>query len=308
MSGMMGGGRSRDDMPAPPRAMARSAEKGNRRRAWPRWTRPALRAGLLLVPLLGVAGSAAWAWRSGTLEQSVHSVEERLIALTARAGFAINDVMVEGRTETNGDAILRALGAGRGDPILAVDLAEAKARLEDLPWVATASVERRLPDILFVRLTEREPMAVWQHGRQFTVIDRKGRSLADAYDLARRGNNRIETLPHIVGDEAPAHVPDLLDALDAVPTLHAQVAAATWVSDRRWDLTMKNGILVKLPEADYPHALRQLAALNESGHVLDRDIVAIDLRQPDKATIQASETAVLPWTEDDKKKKPGKKT
>jgi len=307
MGGMMGG-RPRDEMPTPPRAMAQSAQKGNRRRAWPRWTRPAVKAAILLTPVLVMAGLAGSAWKRGTFAETAAAVQDSLITASAGIGFAISDVMVEGRTETDRNAILRTLDVQRGDPILAVNLSEAKERLESLPWVSAASVERRLPDILYVRLSERQPMAIWQHDRKFTVIDREGRPLADATELARRGNERIETLPQVVGANAPFQVPKLLAALDNVPSLRDKVSAASWLGDRRWDLKLKNGVVVKLPEAGMQTALRQLAALDASGKVLERDIVAIDLRQPDRAVLQTSATAVLPWTEEDNKKKSGKKT
>lgn len=298
--------RHRTDTPPPPRAMAESAQRGNRRRAWPRWTRPAIKLAVVVLPL-ALGGLLVWnAVRSNTLAGFGASVAVLLQDKAAAFGFALGDVMVEGRTETDRAAVLGALGVERGDPIFAIDLDDAKARLEQLPWVSAAAVERRLPDILYVRLSERQPMAIWQHERRFTVIDRDGRPLADATELARRGNMRIETLPQVVGANAPQQVPKLLAALETVPSLLPRVAAAVWVSDRRWDLKLNNGVMVKLPESGMRTALQQLAELDNAGRVLDRDIVAVDLRQPDRMVLQTSSTAVLPGAEEDKKK-PGKK-
>lgn len=297
--------RPRGEMPTPPRAMANAAQRGNRRRAWPRWTRPALRTGLTMLPVAGLFSAAFWMWQTGTLADAADGVRVSLVEMTAGAGFALSDVLVEGREETEPEAVLAALGVQRGDAILAIDLEAAKTRLEALPWVAAAMVERRLPDILFVRLIERHPMAIWQHDRTFTVIDRDGRPLADATEMASRGNRRIETLPHVVGADAPARVPGLLAALELVPDLHKRVTAATWVGERRWDLKLDNGVLVKLPEADLEAALRQLADLDASHRLLARDIVAIDLRMPDRMVLQTP-TAAVP--EDNRKKKTGNKT
>ncbi|HYG87622.1 MAG TPA: cell division protein FtsQ/DivIB [Azospirillum sp.] len=293
------------EMPAPPRAMAHAAQRGNRRRAWPRWARPALKATLLLLPVAGIIGAAAWHWRAGTLESAMAEMRAAFIAASAQTGFAVLDVAVAGRTATEPALILKTLGIGRGDPILDVDLTDAKARLERLPWVATASIERHLPDTLYIRLTERQPMAIWQHDRKFTVIDREGRPLADAAELARNGNRDVERLPQVIGSDAPGQVQKLLAALDRVPTISKRLKAATWVGDRRWDLTLDNGVVVKLPEGGMPTALRQLNDMNATGKVLDRDVVAIDLRQPDRMVLQT--TVLLPGMEDEKKK-PGKKT
>ncbi|MGQ9365415.1 cell division protein FtsQ/DivIB [Azospirillum sp. ST 5-10] len=297
--------RPRGDTPTPPRAMANAAQRGNRRRAWPRWTRPALRTGLTMLPVAGLFSAAFWMWQAGTLAAAADGVQRSVVAMTADAGFALSDVLVEGREETEPEAVLAALGVQRGEAILAIDLDAAKARLEALPWVAAATVERRLPDILFVRLAERHPMAIWQHDRRFTVIDRDGRPLADATEMASRGNKRIETLPHVVGADAPAQVPGLLAALESVPALHRRVTAATWVGDRRWDLKLDNGVLVKLPEEAMETALHQLAELDASHRLLARDIVAIDLRMPDRMVLQTP-TAAVP--EDGRKKKTGNRT
>lgn len=303
------GTRPRDEMPAPPRAMAASAQKGNRRRAWPRWTRPAVKAALILTPALLLAGVAGSAWKRASFAETVTAARDSLMQTSGALGFTLNEILVVGRTETEREAVMQALGVRRGEPILAIDLAEAKHRLEELPWVSGAAIERRLPGILYISLSERQPMAIWQHDRAFTVIDRAGRPLADAVELARRGNQRIDTLPQVIGANAPQQVQSLLAALDQVPAIRPRVTSASWISDRRWNLQLDNGVTIKLPEgATMPMALRQLAELEATGRVLDRDIVAIDLRQPDRAVLQTSATAQLPGWEDETKKKPGKKT
>ncbi|MBY6260811.1 FtsQ-type POTRA domain-containing protein [Azospirillum sp. 412522] len=304
------GARARDEMPTPPRAMAASAEKGKRRRAWPRWTRSAVKAALLLVPVLGLTAAAGSTWKRGNLADTLEAARDSVIRTTGDMGFRLSEILVVGRSETERDVVLDALGVRRGEPILSIDLADAKQRLEELPWVSSASIERRLPGFLYIRLSERQPMAIWQHDRQFTVIDRAGRPLADAAELARRGNQRIDTLPQVIGANAPQQVHTLLSALEGAPTIAPMLSSASWISDRRWNLQLGNGVTVKLPEgnAEMRRALRQLEQMHTASHVLDRDIVAIDLRLPDKAAIQTSATAQLPGWEDDTKKKNGKKS
>jgi cell division protein FtsQ len=303
-------GRPRDEMPRPPRAMAASAQRGNRRRAMPRWAKPAIKAALIVTPVLFLIGASGAAWKRPSLAETIAAAHDSLLRSTSALGFTLNEVLVVGRNETERDTVMDALGVRRGEPILSIDLAETKARLEELPWVSAASIERRLPGILYIRLAERQPMAIWQHDRQFTVIDRAGRPLADAVELARRGNQRIDTLPQVIGANAPQQVQSLLTALEQAPTIQQRVTSASWISDRRWNLQLDNGVTVKLPEgAGMPLALRQLAVMDIQGKVLDRDIVGIDLRQPERAILQTSATAQLPgWEDEAKKKPPGKKT
>lgn len=307
-SGTPSGARpSRDrDIPLPPRAMARAAKRGNRRRAWPRWAKPALKTALLGLPLVAAGVFALSVWRAGAVGETMERIEEAMVSATAAAGFALREVVVDGRVETSSELLFEALGARQGTPILGVDLVEAKERLESLPWVSSASVERRLPDALYVRLSERQPMAIWQHERAFTVIDREGRPLADALEMARKGSQRVNQLPHVVGANAPQQVPKLLAALEEVPEINKRLAAAVWVSDRRWDLQLDNGMMIRLPEAGMVRALRQLAEMQTGSSVLDRDVVAVDLRQKDRAVLQTS-TAAVPDADDRKRRRNGNK-
>jgi cell division protein FtsQ len=285
-----------------PRVMADAAQRGNRRRAWPRWTRPAMRLGVVAAPLAVAVGLGWGLWASGTLTRTVDGIHDRFVGATGALGFTLAQVMVEGRVETPSDTIMDAIGVSRGDPIFGVDLTATRQRLMQLPWVTAATVERRLPGVIYVQVAERQPMAVWQHDRQFTVIDRNGRPLADAMELARHGSRQLDLLPHVVGVNAPAQVPKLLAALERVPAIQARVSAATWVADRRWDLKLDNAVVVKLPESGMLSALRQLAEMDANGKVLQRDVVVVDLRQPDRMVLQA---AAVPPPEP--KKRPGEK-
>ena len=83
-------------------------------------------------------------------------------------------LLIEGRVLTPIADLREALDIERGDPILAIDPARAKADLETLGWVADATVERRLPDLLYIRITERRPMALWQNGGAFAIVDGAG--------------------------------------------------------------------------------------------------------------------------------------
>ena len=64
-----------------------------------------------------------------------------------------------------------------GDSLLGIDLQGARKRLEAIDWVASATVERRLPDTLYVTLKERRAVAIWQNGTEYTLIDTNGRTV-----------------------------------------------------------------------------------------------------------------------------------
>jgi cell division protein FtsQ len=79
------------------------------------------------------------------------------------------------------------------------------------------------------------------------------------------------------------------------------------VADRRWNLRLKNGIDVRLPETNVEQALDRLVALDREKKILSRDVLAIDLRLPDRVTVRLSDAAAAAREEalKDKRKKKG---
>jgi cell division protein FtsQ len=236
--------------------------------------RPAA-AVLVLVLLVMVGAGAVHALGQGA------TVSERLGNGTARLGLRIQNVVIEGRQRTPEVEVANALSARPGMPILTFSVADARARLEQVPWVQTAIVERRLPDTILVQLTERRPFAVWQHDGRFVLVDRNGDLVTDA-DVA----SFAPQLPLIVGTGAPQAAASLMDALASQPDIASRMVAAVRVGGRRWNLRMKNGADVLLPEAAEIPALAKLAELQTTNALLDRPLRAIDLRLPDRLMLR----------------------
>jgi cell division protein FtsQ len=242
------------------------------------------RLGALLGVVLILIGACAWLWHIGWPQKEVARAEDASLHLTQQAQFAVKDVLVEGRRQTAKDDILAALGTGAatGAPILNFDPAAAEARLVKLPWVATAAVERRLPDTILVQLTERVPMARWQHETKTVVIDAEGNTLPNA-DPAQ-----FASLPLVVGADAPAETKTLLDALKTYPSVQNAMTAAVRVSERRWDLHLEPNAIAKLPEKDIDAALLRLSQLIAEQKILERGVTSIDLRLPDRLIVEPS--------------------
>ncbi|MGA8380495.1 MAG: cell division protein FtsQ/DivIB, partial [Stellaceae bacterium] len=200
-------------------------------------------------------------------------------------------IRVEGRRTTDRETIFDALGARLGAPILAIDPVRAKEKLERLPGVRSALIERRLPDTLYVRLLEREPLALWQHDGKIELIDRTGAVIP----VTRL--DRFAKLPLVVGADAASHAAPLLKMLASEPDLASRVSAAVRVGGRRWNLRIDKSIDVLLPADDPAAAWADLARLQRSSAILQRDVQVIDLRLPDRLVVRvAPEPAKEPPT------------
>ena len=288
---MRGGQHEVEGMKAPTRNPTSSGaprkrdydRRRKRKRATPRkpsrpiWRRPVLLG--FIVLLLGLGGSGGWvAWRQGwvaTAQGQVAEITHQV--LRAITPFKLADVTVEGRDYVTREAILAALDVKAGDSLLGIDLEAARHRLEAIDWVASATVERRLPDTLYVTLKERRAVAIWQNGNEYTLIDQNGRTVR-----ASRLPPGADTLLLLGGAGAPEHVGELLLLLAYEPHIAKQVRSAVWVGQRRWNLILKNDVEIRLPEEDAVAALKRLAKLDQDYKLLSREFGVIDLRLPDK--------------------------
>jgi len=257
-----------------------------RKRVVPLWRRPQTVATVSVFAVFLIGGFGVWAWTSGQVQNLLVETKWTAIKASTDLGFTVQEVLVTGRNETAREDLLEAMSVARGAPILAYDFQEAKARVEDLPWVLHARIERLLPDTLVVHIIERHPIALWQNQGRFSLIDDNG------VVITRNDLNRFRNLIHVVGEDAPDHVGGLLELLETQPDLKTYVKAAVRVGGRRWDLSLDGGINVRLPEDDAPKALARLAAFEEESGVLGRDVRVLDLRTPDRVIVRRKVNAV----------------
>ena len=251
-------------------------------RLWRRVPRRWRRSVFWIAPLVLIAGLGAGTMLSGQI--SLRDLPSAGLSTTAALGLVVSDIEVEGRQTTDRQTILAALNAFAGTPILAINPERAKQKLEALPWVRTATIERRLPGTLYVRLIERQPLAVWQHDGRQELIDRDG-TVIPVTDLSR-----FAKLPTVVGgDDARHGAAELLDMLAKEPELATRVTAAVRVGNRRWNVRIDHMIDVLLPEQDAARAWSKLATLERQSRVLQREVATVDLRLPDRLVMRVND-------------------
>lgn len=256
-----------------------------RRKPRAKWQVALLRWGGPALALAAVIGVGSWAWSSGWADRQWVALSEATLEASGEAGLALREVLVQGRGRTSQQDLMTALDLQLGTPILALDPAVLRARLEALPWVARATVERRLPDTLFISVEEREPLALWQREGEIALIDRTGAVIRDP------ALEPFAHLPMVVGDGANGHAAELVEMLALAPDLARRVKAAIWVGDRRWNIRLDNGVNVRLPEEDGAAAWSELANLQAQHGLIDRDLAAIDMRQPDRLIVRLTPEA-----------------
>lgn len=258
-----------------------AAKARGRRLFFREWLRRALVVSVTFGAI-SVVTWAGWFWVSGGARAVAEGMGRGTVAISAAAGINLKHVVLDGREKTDLAEVQEAVALSRGVPLLAVSLNDIRARLEALPWVQHASVERVLPATLQIHLTERTPIALWQMQGKLALVDRDG-VVIPANDVGEYAE-----LPIIVGENAPKNTVELLQTLLQEPELYKRVTSAIRVGDRRWNVRFGSGIEVKMPEEGLADAWKYLADIERQQHVLARDVRVLDLRIPGKLFVTMS--------------------
>ncbi|MCR6632619.1 MAG: cell division protein FtsQ/DivIB [Magnetospirillum sp.] len=272
---------------AEPRAAGEARPKKAKRKL-PRLRLSALQkmaAGGVAMTALVVGGAVLW--HSGVIQRTAQSAVASVLNATARAGFRIEEVTITGRGRTALEDVAAALGAPHGSPILGVDIERVRDRLEAIPSVKVAAVERHLPGSIHLAIVERQPVAIWQNNGEHVLVDAEGHQIPGAIA-------GFEELPLVVGDGAGIRAEELLTMLSSEPQLATRVKAAVRVGNRRWNLMLDNavhGVEVRLPEDQAEAAWHRLAQLEREKGVTNRQVSMIDLRTPDRMVLKTERPA-----------------
>jgi cell division protein FtsQ len=262
--------------PAAPRVLLRGERAGRAKGFW-RLERAAPRGvGIALAVALVLAAGAVGAVRGGQYQAFV-AAEGGLGDFLARgAGFGVKVVTISGIARLNEREVLGLAGITPNSSAPFFDVDVAREKLLKAPLVAAASVRKLYPNRLVIEITERAPVALWQRDGEVSMVSADGAALDELKDA------RLNDLPFVVGEGANKRLPEYLSLLQAAGDLRGQIEAGVFVANRRWNLHMKTGVVVKLPENDPADAVKTLAKLERQSRILERQVLSLDMREPGK--------------------------
>jgi cell division protein FtsQ len=203
-----------------------------------------------------------------------------IVTVSAESGLHLRTIEVKGRAHTPKSVILAASELTLGEPMLTISLAALHERLSTIGWIDEVAVERRMPSTIRIVLTERIPMALLQTEAGHRVIDQTGTIISGA------NPSFFGHLTVVAGTSAAPNAGPILNILQTEPELFADVWAVTYQSERRWDVHLRNGIRVRLPETDPRTAWSKLAIIDHSKQITNRDLAVIDMRVPDQMVVE----------------------
>jgi cell division protein FtsQ len=235
-----------------------------------------LATGLVALVALDIPAKAERAAGTAAGEAGFTVNGYQIVGINRMDRALVDEVVTSELSRTAADA-----GTSKAPQAL-VDVAEIRRNLLRFGWVKDARVSRRLPDTLVVDIVERTPAALWQDRGRLALID------AEGVVLDRVPIDKMPDLPLLIGPGANAQEQQLSGLMAGVPTLKPQLASATWVGRRRWDLSFQSGETLALPEGEEAAraAIAKFARVDKQSGLLGRGILRFDMRVPGKMIVR----------------------
>jgi cell division protein FtsQ len=207
--------------------------------------------------------------------------------IEARPEFRVNVLGIDGASEAVTEEIRGALALDLPMSSFDLDLAVLRQRIEALPAVASADLRIQSGGYLAVRVTERVPALIWHTHDGTVLIDREG------HFVAGFGERPLDApLPVVGGEGADRLVEEALALHAAAAPLGDRLRGLVRMGERRWDVVLTDGRRIQLPETQPVQALDRALALDDATDMLGRDVLRLDLRNPDRLTVQLTPHAL----------------
>ncbi|MDG1282855.1 MAG: cell division protein FtsQ/DivIB [Pseudorhodobacter sp.] len=204
-----------------------------------------------------------------------------------RPEFLVTLLSVDGASPELAQVVRETLSLPLPQSSLDIDLEAARASLAALDPISDVQMRVQPVGILQVLVTEREPAIVWRMPQGVFLLDEEGTRVAQIESRLLR-----EDLPLIAGEGAEKAVPEALAILASAGPILPRVRGLVRMGARRWDIVLDREQRILLPVDQPIRALERLLALDQAAELLERDVLAVDLRLQDRPTLRLAPFAL----------------
>ncbi len=209
----------------------------------------------------------------------------------------VDRVEVRGARETSVESILAITGlSSQGHAMIAVDRFALATKIERLPWVDSAEVTRKWPNVVRVAVRERTAIGAIAVPGGVALLDGTGRVLATAKEPP--ANTIAVTAPDKVSGPGQMVGPAIRSALTVLRALSPELLPKVQSVHRldgspaTYDLTVATGVTIRLGEAT--QVAEKLAAAEAVLAVQHAPGTVIDVRVPQSPAVTHSPANTKP--------------
>ena len=211
----------------------------------------------------------------------LHSLQSYFEIPNLDSKIKLKEIHLIGRENISKELIIQELGLNSQTSMISINLKSLNEKLQAIKWVKSSIIERRLPDTIIIKLEEYKPFALLQINDGHIVISSDGKRII-------KDNGKFSYLPVINGNGSEKNASKMLDILSSEPNLFHQVWAISFIGKRRWDVSLRSGIKIKLPEQNPLAAWTKLSEIDRLEAILSREFDVIDMRKSDHLVLTPS--------------------
>ena len=198
-----------------------------------------------------------------------------------RPEFMLDALSIEGASDSLNAEIREVLGLHFPISSFDLDLAALHKRVLSLPPVKIAEAYIKDGGILHIKVDEKTPSLLMKKEIGFSVLSEKGE-----YIRSLHSRENFSDLPVITGEGAENAAAQATAIFKAIYGNLDQVRGLVFVGQRRWNIVMKSGQVVMLPEIDALQAIQKIIILDKTEQILSRQIAVFDFRLPSRITLR----------------------
>ncbi|QHI95750.1 FtsQ-type POTRA domain-containing protein [Aristophania vespae] len=243
-----------------------------------------LRRGSVLVIILLTLGGGSWILYNMLSDAQMETIRRQLENIDP---LKIRHIIINGNNLTDKNDVIAQLDTHTGQTLFGFSVEEARLRINKLPFVEHSTVERRLPDSIVITLTEHLPIAIWQTHGHFVLINQAGERISEQ-EISRKDIAIFRKLPLVVGNGANNNADTIIMLLKNYPSITSRTLALVRVGNRRWNIVLRNGATILLPEGAEEAALKRLDNYQQNFRLLERPLASVDMRLADRMVIHLS--------------------
>ena len=201
-----------------------------------------------------------------------------------RPEFMISALSIQGSSDSLNAEIRENLGLNFPISSFDLDLADLRNRVLSLPPVETAEVRLDGGSILHVKVKEKVPALLLKDDTGIHILNKNGN-----YIRPLLSTEYGSKLPVITGEGAQKAAAEAFILFSALYDKLDEVRGLVLVGGRRWNIVLKSGQVIMLPEKKSEQAVQKILILDKAEKILSRDIAVFDFRLPYRITLRFPE-------------------
>tara|TARA_B100000945_G_scaffold42138_1_gene28535 strand:+ start:123 stop:845 length:723 start_codon:yes stop_codon:yes gene_type:complete len=208
-----------------------------------------------------------------------NKIEKILIHFSGYTENVLKEVYVSGRINESRANILKAINVTIGEPLLTIDLENVRENLNNLSWVKDSSLYLLPLGQLEIEIYEYIPFGKYTDVNNNTfLINNNGIKFLNI------NINEFESLFKLYGKDALLQVAELSLIINKLKSFNFNASKIERIDSRRWNIYLKEGFLIKLPNIDPLNSIDALYKLDNN--INYNNLTFIDLRIKDRVSLK----------------------